>query len=198
MANLANENQEIETDLIKPEIEQAVRALLEALQIDWQQDPNTQDTPRRVAKMYADELLAGRFAPQPKMTIFPNTKKVDQLYTIGPIPVSGVCSHHFLPITGHVWIGVIPGDKLLGLSKFARMAEWVFSRPQIQEEATSQLADALEDLLEPIGLGVICKASHACMSLRGAKSHGSLMTTSVVRGNMVNAEARAEFLRFVQ
>ena len=197
MKNLANENQTVDTQGVIDDLTVAIEKLLDGLLIDWTTDPNTQDTPKRVAKMYATELLAGRFTPMPKATVFPNTRDVDELYTVGPIPITGVCSHHFLPITGHVWIGIIPSDKLLGLSKFARIAQWVFSRPQIQEEATCQLAEALEELLEPKGLVVICKADHACMALRGVKSP-SQMTTSVVKGLMTGASAKAEFLEFVK
>lgn len=195
--NLANENAEIDTDAAKAKAEIAIKQLLEALNIDWTVDPNTKETPKRVAKMYIDELLSGRFLPRPKATIFPNTKKVNQMFTVGPIPIVGVCSHHFLPITGNVWIGVIPSDKLLGLSKFARFADWVFSRPQIQEEATEQLADAIEEILEPKGLAIVCKASHACMSLRGIKATNSLMTTSVMRGSMYESDARVEFFNAI-
>lgn len=195
--NLANENEQIDTTKAKEKAEVAIKQLLEALNIDWTVDPNTKETPKRVAKMYIDELLSGRFLPRPKATIFPNTKKVNQMFTVGPIPVVGVCSHHFLPITGNVWIGVIPSDKLLGLSKFARFADWVFSRPQIQEEATEQLADAIEEILEPKGLAIVCKASHACMSLRGIKATNSLMTTSVMRGSMYESDARVEFFNAI-
>jgi len=198
LKNLANENQPQDTKPIKDKLELAMEDLLEGLNIDWKIDPNTMETPKRVAKMYAEELLGGRFAEMPKATVFPNTKEVDELYTVGPIPVSGVCSHHFLPITGFVWIGIVPDKKLLGLSKFARIAQWVFSRPQIQEEATAQLADALEDILEPHGIGVICKADHACMALRGIKAHGSKMTTSVVKGIMKEESSKSEFLEFVK
>jgi len=195
--NLANDNQQIDTGQAKEKAAAAITQLLEALDIDWKTDPNTQDTPRRVAKMYIDELLSGRFAPMPKATIFPNTKKVNQMFTVGPIPIVGVCSHHFLPITGNVWIGIIPSDTLLGLSKFARFADWIFARPQIQEEATEQLADVLEDILSPKGLGIVCKASHACMSLRGIKATDSLMTTSVMRGSMYEEAARTEFFNAI-
>ena len=195
--NLANDNEQIDTTKAKEKAEVAIKQLLEALNIDWTVDPNTKETPKRVAKMYIDELLSGRFLPRPKATIFPNTKKVNQMFTVGPIPVVGVCSHHFLPITGNVWIGVIPSDKLLGLSKFARFADWVFSRPQIQEEATEQLADAIEEILEPKGLAIVCKASHACMSLRGIKATNSLMTTSVMRGSMYESDARVEFFNAI-
>jgi len=195
--NLANDNEQIDTTKAKEKAEVAIKQLLEALNIDWTVDPNTKETPKRVAKMYIDELLSGHFLPRPKATIFPNTKKVNQMFTVGPIPVVGVCSHHFLPITGNVWIGVIPSDKLLGLSKFARFADWVFSRPQIQEEATEQLADAIEEILEPKGLAIVCKASHACMSLRGIKATNSLMTTSVMRGSMYESDARVEFFNAI-
>lgn len=195
--NLANDNASIDIDNAKNEIEKAMTVMLEALGIDWQADPNTQGTPRRVAKMYTDELLSGRFLPKPKATIFPNTKEVDQLFAVGPMPIVGVCSHHFLPITGNVWVGVIPEDKLLGLSKFARFAHWVFSRPQIQEEATEQLADVLEEILKPKGLAIVCKAAHACMSLRGVKATDSLMTTSVMRGSMYAQAPRVEFFNVI-
>ena len=196
--NLANENiKNIDSEAAKKKAEKAVIGLLEALEIDWTTDPNTKETPRRVAKVYIDELLSGRFLPMPKATIFPNTKEVNQMFTVGPLPVVGVCSHHFLPITGNVWVGVIPSDKLLGLSKFARFADWVFSRPQIQEEATEQLADVIQEILQPKGLAIVCKASHACMSLRGVKATRSLMTTSVMRGSMYEQSARVEFFNAI-
>lgn len=198
MKNLANENLPQDTKPIKDKLELAIEDFLDALNIDWKKDPNTMETPKRVAKMYADELLRGRYEDMPKATVFPNTKQVDELYTIGPVPICGVCSHHFLPITGHVWIGIIPNEKLIGISKIARIAQWVFSRPQIQEEATAQLADALEGLIEPHGIGVICKADHACMNIRGVKSVGSRMTTSVVKGIMQDHSSKSEFLQFVK
>jgi len=197
--NLANHNDpSIDTDEAKVKAETAIISLLEALGVDWTQDPNTKNTPHRVSKMYIDELLRGRFEEMPKATTFPNTLGVDQLYTVGPISISGVCSHHFLPITGYVWVGVIPSEHLLGLSKFARLAQWVFARPQIQEEATYQLATLLEDLLKPKGIAVACKADHACMSLRGVKSHGTQMVTNTVLGAMKEQSAKAEFMEFVR
>jgi len=198
MRNMANENYPQDTAPIKNNVKVAIEQLLDALMIDWQNDPNTKNTPDRVAKMYTEEILGGRFSPMPKATIFPNTRKVDELYTVGAIPVAGVCSHHLLPIEGHVWIGVIPQNRLLGLSKFARLAQWVFARPQIQEEATDQLAEVIDKILEPKGLGVICKSNHACMSLRGVKSHGTKMTTSVLKGLLQKQEAKSEFLEFVK
>jgi len=197
--NLANDNDPtINTDAAKRRAEKAIIELLEGLDIDWRRDPNTKKTPHRVAKMYVDELLRGRFEDKPACTVFPNTLEVDQLYTVGPIPVSGVCSHHFLPITGYAWVGIIPSEHLLGLSKFARLAQWVFARPQIQEEATQQLADLLDEVLDPVGVGVVCKADHACMSLRGVKSHGTKMVTSTLLGQMKKPDAKSEFMEFVR
>ena len=184
---------------IEKGIEKAIISLLDNLHIDWKKDPNTKNTPTRVSKLFVDELLSGRFMPMPKATVFPNTKKIDELYTVGPVKVIGVCSHHFLPIIGKVWVGVIPDKKLLGLSKFGRLAKWIYARPQIQEEATHQLADLLEDLLEPKGLGVICKADHLCMNIRGVHDHDSQMTTSVMRGVLSEElTAKHEFITFVR
>jgi len=195
--NLANDNISVDMEAAKSAIADCMAAILEHMKIDWTNDPNTQGTPRRVAKMYLEELLSGRFSPKPKITVFPNTKEVNQMFTVRPLPIVGVCSHHFLPITGNVWVGIIPNTKLLGLSKYARLADWVFSRPQIQEEATEQLADEIEMALNPIGLGIVCKASHACMSLRGIKAKNSEMTTSVMRGELFTKEARQEFFNII-
>lgn len=179
----------------KAEVERAVEMLLEALQIDWRNDHNTQDTPRRVAKMMVEEVLFGRFSPRPKITLFPNVKKLNQLYATGPISVRSMCSHHFVPILGQAWVGIIPGDHVLGLSKFNRLVDWIMARPQIQEEATVQLADEIESLLEPKGLAVVVRSTHLCMTWRGVReSSDAMMTTSVMRGVLMDdPAARQEF-----
>lgn len=178
----------------------ACEDLLHALGIDCANDPNARKTPTRIAKMLVNELLHGKFDPMPDITEFPNTSKLDQLYTVGPVSITSMCSHHFLPFTGHAWLGILPdihaaNSKVLGLSKFARLADWVFARPQIQEEATTQLADLVEELTGAAGIGLIVKAQHACTNLRGAKQHGMFMTTSIFRGVLLdNPTARQEFL----
>lgn len=180
-------------------VQDACKGLLEALGIDLN-DPNVKDTPRRMADMYINELLRGRYTSPPEVTDFPNQRHFDELYTVGPISITSLCSHHFLPFTGNCWIGVLPAqDKpILGLSKFARIAQWIFARPQIQEEATIQLADLLESKCQPQGLGIVVQASHQCMVLRGVKAQDALMTTSVMRGMLrENATLRQEFLGFV-
>jgi GTP cyclohydrolase I len=151
-----------------------------------------------VAKMYVRELFAGRYSPPPHVTEFPNSKRLDELYTVGPITVRSTCSHHFCPVTGSAWLGVVPGARLIGLSKFNRIADWVLSRPQIQEEAVVQLADAVERLIEPRGLGVVIKASHSCMTMRGVKDGGTVMTTSVMRGLLfTDPKTRSEFFNLL-
>ncbi len=185
-------------DRMETEAEVAISALLMALRIDQVDDPNTIDTAKRVAKMYVREVFAGRYEPMPKITTFPNTKKLDEVYTVGPITIRSACSHHLVPITGKLWVGVIPGDTLIGLSKFTRLANWVMRRPQIQEEAVVMLADLLEEHLKPKALAVVLKASHHCMTWRGVEDHDTLMTSSVMRGAFRDKpEARAEFLKLI-
>ncbi|NCA72032.1 MAG: GTP cyclohydrolase I [Sphingobacteriia bacterium] len=176
-----------------------VAAMLEALLIDWEADPNTRETPARVARMLVDESMRGRYAPRPRVTVFPNTRKLDELYTVGPVTVRSMCSHHLVPIVGSAWIGVIPGDTLIGLSKFARLTDWIMARPQIQEEAAVQLADEIEALIKPRGLAVMVKARHLCLSWRGAREPEAEMTTSILRGILRESPAaRAEFFETIK
>ena len=185
---LANDNI---SEYIKPgelielgvEVADRVRDLLKTLIIDIENDHNTHETAERVARMYINEVFKGRYHEQPRVTSFPNAKNLDEIYTVGPITVRSACSHHFVPIMGDVWIGIKPGSRVIGLSKFSRVADWVFSRPHIQEEAVIILADEIEKLCEPQGLGIIIKAEHYCMKLRGVKEPQCSMVNSVVRGD---------------
>ncbi|HGY5552736.1 MAG TPA: GTP cyclohydrolase I [Prochlorococcus sp.] len=171
-----------ELDELEIEVAERVRDLLETLLIDVDNDHNTEETAERVARMYLNEVFKGRYQKQPKVTSFPNVKQLDEIYTVGPITVRSACSHHFVPIMGSCWIGIKPGNRVIGLSKFARVADWVFSRPHIQEEAVMILADEIERLCEPQGLGIIVKAEHYCMKLRGVMEPQCTMVNSVVRG----------------
>ena len=187
---------EQELDALQDEVASRMQALLESLVIDTGSDHNTQDTARRVAKMYLNEVFAGRYREAPDMTEFPNVEKLNELLVVGPITVRSACSHHFCPIMGRLWIGVLPNanSNLIGLSKYARLADWIMSRPQIQEEAVKTLADELEHRLRPDGLAVVMKADHFCMHWRGVKDE-SQMTSSVMRGAFLrNANLRREFL----
>lgn len=196
--NIAHHLHDGDLQELSIEVEANVRALLQSLVIDVDNDHNTQDTARRVAKMYLREVFEGRYVPCPKATDFPNAKQVDEIYVVGPITVRSACSHHLAPIMGKVWVGVIPGERVIGLSKFNRIAHWVMSRPQIQEEAVVQLADELERKIAPKALGVVVKATHFCGCWRGVKDQ-SEMTTSIMRG--VFAEdytAKAELMQIIK
>jgi GTP cyclohydrolase I len=132
--------------------------------------------------MFLREVFGGRYTPKPNITAFPNANNYDELYITGPITVRSTCAHHLQNITGHCWIGVFPGKEVIGLSKFNRLVDWIASRPQIQEEMTVQIADAIEEETKAAGVAVIMKAEHHCMTHRGVREHESDMTTSVMRG----------------
>jgi GTP cyclohydrolase I len=177
-----------------------MRGVLDSLVIDTEGDHNTQDTHRRVAKMYLNEVFRGRYVPEPPVTEFPNAERLNELMIVGPITVRSACSHHFCPIMGRLWIGVMPNEhsNLIGLSKYSRLAEWIMSRPQIQEEAITQMADLLMNKVTPDGLAVVMEADHFCMHWRGVKDTGAKMINSVMRGVFLkNAALRREFLSLI-
>jgi GTP cyclohydrolase I len=186
---------------LEEEVSVRIEALLRSLVIDTDGDHNTQGTAQRVARMYLDEVFKGRYGPMPRITEFPNAERLNELMIIGPMTVRSACSHHLVPILGKLWIGVLPspGSRLIGLSKYARVADWVMSRPQIQEEAVMQLADLLEARLKPAGLAIVLEADHFCMQWRGVKDAEPHMTNSVMRGAFLeNAELRREFLQLMR
>ncbi len=186
-----------ELDALLEEVEGKMKAVLESLVIDTISDHNTQDTARRVAKMYLTEVFRGRYVPEPTVTEFPNAERLNELMIVGPITVRSACSHHFCPIMGRLWIGLMPNEhsNLLGLSKYSRLAEWVMGRPQIQEEAVTQMADLLMTRVSPDGLAVVMEADHFCMHWRGVRDADSKMVNSVMRGSFLKDPAlRREFL----
>jgi GTP cyclohydrolase I len=179
------------------EVEVKMQGVLDSLVIDTQNDHNTGNTARRVAKMYLNEVFRGRYVPAPAITEFPNAEHLNELMIVGPITVRSACSHHFCPVIGQVWIGVLPNEhtNVIGLSKYARLAEWVMGRPQIQEEAVVQLADLIQEKTQPDGLAIVMEASHYCMSWRGVKDMDSKMINSVMRGVFLkDPNLRREFL----
>lgn len=180
--NVSDWIQPHEIVLLKEELEYKMKGVFDSLLIDHVNDHNTKKTAKRITDMFFDEVFKGRYQPLPKITEFPNSKSLNEIYTLGPITIRSMCSHHFLPITGSVWVGVIPGDKVIGISKFNRVIEWVMSRPQIQEEAAIMIADELERLIDPKGVAVVIRAQHSCMTLRGVKDSGTSMTNSIMRG----------------
>jgi GTP cyclohydrolase I len=188
-----------ELDNVVAHIEMKVGELLDALVIDRDEDHNTIGTARRVAKMLVHEVFAGRYHPPPKITSFPNAKHLDEVYTLGPITVRSACSHHLVPVIGRCWVGVMPGERVIGLSKFTRLIQWVMARPHIQEEAAVMLADTIESLVEPVGLGIIVDATHYCMKWRGVKENDTSMITSIMRGSFLEKpHVKAEFMRLIE
>jgi GTP cyclohydrolase I len=186
-----------EMDALQAELEQALQGVLRSLVIDTDSDHNTVGTAKRVAKMFLREVFRGRYEAAPAVTAFPNAARLDELLIVGPVTVRSACSHHLCPIIGKLWIGVLPHAQsdLIGLSKYARLAEWVMSRPQIQEEAVVMLADELERRIRPDGLALVMEASHACMHWRGVRDGAALMQNSVMRGALLrDATLRSEFL----
>ena len=189
-----------ELERLLDEVEIKMQGVLDSLIIDTANDHNTDNTARRVAKMYLNEVFRGRYVPAPPVTEFPNAEHLNELMIVGPITVRSACSHHFCPVIGKVWIGVMPNQNtnVIGLSKYARLAEWVMGRPQIQEEAVVQLADLIMDKTKPDGLAIVMEASHYCMAWRGVKDMDSKMINSVMRGVFSNdATLRREFLSLI-
>jgi len=186
-----------ELEELKTEVQSKLQEVLRSLVIDTDSDHNTQETAMRVAKMYIDEVFRGRFHPVPPVTEFPNAERLNELMIVGPITVRSACSHHLCPIFGKVWIGLMPNEhsNLIGLSKYVRITDWVMSRPQIQEEAVTMLANELQDRVRPDGLAIVMEADHFCMHWRGVKDTDSAMVNSVMRGAFLkDANLRREFL----
>ena len=187
-------------DALLDEVEGKMKGVLESLVIDTESDHNTQDTARRVARMYLTEVFRGRYVAAPQVTEFPNAERLNELMIVGPISVRSACSHHFCPIMGRLWIGLMPNEhsNLIGLSKYSRLAEWVMSRPQIQEEAITQMAELLMRKVSPDGLAVVMEADHFCMHRRGVKDAETRMINSVMRGSFLkDAALRREFLSLI-
>ncbi|MFY9347683.1 MAG: GTP cyclohydrolase I, partial [Orrella sp.] len=198
--NIADFIEPGELELLLDEVSAQMQGVLESLVIDTVSDHNTNDTARRVAKMYLKEVFGGRYVKQPTTTEFPNVERLNELMIVGPITVRSACSHHFCPVIGHVWIGVMPNEhtNVIGLSKYVRLAEWIMSRPQIQEEAVVQLADLIQEKTQPDGLAVVMNATHYCMAWRGVRDMGSRMINSVMRGSFLkDPNLRREFLSLI-
>ncbi len=198
--NIAEFIQPGELEVLLDEVEDKMKAVLESLVIDTANDHNTNETAKRLAKMYVKEVFNGRYVKSPEITEFPNAERLNELMIVGPITVRSACSHHFCPIIGKIWIGILPNQNtnVIGLSKYARLAEWVMGRPQIQEEAVVQLADLIQQKTRPDGLALVMEASHFCMAWRGVKDLDSRMINSVMRGAFLKDPIlRREFLALI-
>jgi GTP cyclohydrolase I len=198
--NIAAFIQPGEIEALLDEVEDKMKLVLDSLVIDTENDHNTTETAKRLAKMYLTEVFSGRYTQAPEITEFPNAERLNELMIVGPITVRSACSHHFCPIIGKIWIGVLPNQNtnVIGLSKYARLAEWVMGRPQIQEEAVVQLADLIQEKTCPDGLALVMEATHFCMAWRGVKDLDSRMINSVMRGSFLKDPIlRREFLALI-
>lgn len=170
-----------EIEQLVDEVADKFRDVLNSLVIDIENDHNTQDTARRVAKMFIKETFSGRYRAVPKVTAFPNMG-YKSLYTTGPISIRSTCAHHFQNIVGQCWVGIVPEDEVIGLSKFNRIVHHICERPQIQEEMTTQIADALKQYAKTEHIAVVVKAEHHCMTQRGVREHENDMVTAIMLG----------------
>lgn len=170
-----------EIDLLVDEVAEKFQEVLDSLIIDTENDHNTQETARRVAKMFVKETFSGRYRPVPKVTAFPNMG-YKSLYTTGPISIRSTCAHHFQNIVGKCWVGIVPDQEVIGLSKFNRLVHHICERPQIQEELTSQIASALCEYSKTENVAVVVKAEHHCMTHRGVREHENDMVTAIMSG----------------
>ena len=185
---------------LQDEVAIKMQGVLESLVIDTESDHNTNQTARRVAKMFIQEVFRGRYFAAPDTTEFPNISHLNELMIVGPVTVRSACSHHLCPIMGRVWVGVMPNEhsNLIGLSKYNRLIDWVMSRPQIQEEAVLQVAELLQSKIQPDGLAIVMEADHFCMHWRGVKDTNAKMNNSVMRGSFLkDASLRREFLSLI-
>lgn len=180
----------------RPRIEAAVREILLAVGEDPDRE-GLQETPARVARMYA-ELFSGLHADPRTHLRKTFTEKYDEVVLVKDVRFSSTCEHHLLPFTGKAHVAYLPDGKIVGLSKIPRFIEVIARRPQVQERMTEEIADMLMDELAPRGAAVILEASHSCMTIRGVRSHGSLCTTSAMRGTFrTNAATRAELTSLI-
>jgi GTP cyclohydrolase I len=179
--NISKHIYEYEKEQLETEVQEAFQEVLNALVIDTENDHNTRNTAKRVAKMYVREIFGGRFNSRPAVTSFPNMG-YKSLYTSGPISIRSTCAHHFQNIVGNAWVGIIPEDEVIGLSKFNRLVHHIAERPQIQEEMTTEIANELSEYAKTKHIAVVVKAEHHCMTQRGVKEHESDMTTAIMLG----------------
>lgn len=171
---------------------------LTALQFDWRNDPNMKDTPKRVSKMYVNELYAGIYDPAPKITAFDNVDKYDGIVFSGGIDVKSSCSHHVLSFIGKAYVAYIPGKKIIGLSKLNRIVDWFARRPQVQENLNVQILDYVNEVCEGNGgVAVMIECNHLCTCIRGTMQNSTMITSKLSGAFKDNPAAREEFYDFI-
>jgi len=196
----ANENKVLSTkekEKIIKKLEKHFHRILVDMNFDIENDQQIKNTPKRISKMWVNELFNGCYDEPPKITVFDNENNCKDIVFVGPISLKSTCSHHFVPFIGHAYIAYIPDKKIIGVSKLARIVKWFMRRPQIQEELTKQIADYIEENLIPSGVAVYLEAQHLCMTVRGVEEYESYMKTSSVRGAFEDIATRQEFFNMI-
>ena len=185
-----------DTEALIEELTPKFEAVLESLVIDIENDPNSMETGRRLAKMYIKELMSGRYEPMPNATAFPNvTEDRYEGMLVVRSELKSVCSHHHQPVTGVAYIGVIAGETLIGLSKYTRIAQWCARRGTLQEELANDIAREIQRATGSENVGVYIQATHGCCENRGIMAHSSLTQTTVLKGNFKEeAKVQQEFM----
>lgn len=194
MKNKLQINKEEKISLISASFAQ----ILTVLNPDYKKDPNLKDTPLRVAKMWVNETCGSYFTPPPKITVFKNTRKADQIVLEKSITFTSMCAHHFLPFKGVCHIAYHPKDFVIGLSKMHRIVKHFSKLPQLQENLTEEICQYLCEVVETPDVMVIMKASHNCVSCRGVEDHTSETITSAVRGMFYLDSAKNEVLQLLK
>ena len=192
--NISNVLEDGDKQKLIDELVPAFEAVLQGLVIDVDNDPNSKDTPRRLAKMYINEIMSGRYLDMPNPNSFPNY--VEGGYEgmlVVRSELKSMCSHHHQPVTGIAYIGLIAGDKLLGLSKYTRIAQWCSRRGTLQEELNVMIANEIQRQCETEHVGVYIQATHGCCENRGIMAHSSLTQTTVLRGGFKEPDLKKEF-----
>ena len=176
------------------EVAEAFEEVLHRLLIDWRNDPNAQGTPRRLAKMYINELMQGRYFEKPAATAFPNEgeEKYEGMLVVRS-ELRSMCSHHHQPVVGIAYIGIIPNGKVIGLSKYTRIAQWVARRGTLQEQLCNEIVKELQAATGTEDLAVYIHAVHGCCENRGIMAHSSLTQTTVLKGRFNEPDVKKEF-----
>ncbi len=197
--NISEYISEKEREELVKELQQKFQGVLDSLVIDTKNDSNSMETAKRLAKMYVWELMAGRFDQRPKVTAFPNEGpgRFEGMLVIRA-EITSMCSHHHQPVRGVAYIGIIPTGEVIGLSKYARIAQWCARRGQLQEELVNQIAREIMKSTDTENVAVYIQATHGCMENRGVEAHSSLTQTCVVHGLFHNDSVKAEFYNNVK
>ena len=193
--NVSDYVTETDKEILIEDAAAAFENVLDALLIDRHNDPNSKGTAKRLAKMYFNEIMGGCYAKRPDVTAFPNDNDADR-YTgmlVTRAEIKSMCSHHHQPVKGICYIGLIPGTKVIGLSKYARIAQWCARRGTLQEELCRQIAEEIQEATGAEDVGVYIQATHGCMENRGVEAHSSLTQTAVLRGQFYNDSIKKEF-----